>query len=495
MATAIIDIIKDLQHQGLSNEEVIQEITKQYPEKGKVINEALKRNVAAEKIIREIIRQNTPVSPSVLTQTENELTQEKNPPEEELPDKTEGGISQLNAILEAKKRIDDLNAQGIPKAEDILQPETAPVLENEELVAEAPDKILESKTENPVEETKEEALDEFLKRKIASEGVPREKSEEEQKDAIPTPPGGQTAQETQELGENINEPLPKKQGWFKRFLIRLSIFIFVLAILASIGTFWYYYFILPSSQLSCSSNSTCATGFICVSGACTALPESCFTDKNCPQNYSCQNRVCKIKGPQINASSPLFPVEDTIFVNIASSDKPENSLLWRTQEWINADTFKRIVFVTGNPGAEISVKDLFFTMQIKMPDNFFSSMEDNFTFFAYSQTQGTRIGFAAKIKDYDNLNKLLKSKEKTIDVDFNPLFQLIANGAPLTNGGIFKDASAVKGYAGPNFRYRMLNPNDIGFYYLLTSDKNYFIFTTSWKSMEKVIERMTAQSQ
>ena len=56
----------------------------------------------------------------------------------------------------------------------------------------------------------------------------------------------------------------------------------------------------------------------------------------------------------------------------------------------------------------------------------------------------------------------------------------------------FRDASVSKEYKGPNFRYKTLVSIDLGICYLVLDD--YFVFTSSWQSMEKVINRLSVEN-
>ena len=145
-------------------------------------------------------------------------------------------------------------------------------------------------------------------------------------------------------------------------------------------------------------------------------------------------------------------------------------------------------FIDKKSNKEIGLKDFFGAIGVKASDEFFQRLGDYFTFFIYNQSQGNRIGFAVKINDYTGFEAIMKKEELFLEEKYAPFFSLLTADF-LQKNKIFKNASAIKSYTGPNFRYKILTNRDVGFYYL-PSSQNYFVFTTSWASMEKTIGKL-----
>ncbi|MDO9181326.1 MAG: hypothetical protein Q7U04_02905, partial [Bacteriovorax sp.] len=133
------------------------------------------------------------------------------------------------------------------------------------------------------------------------------------------------------------------------------------------------------------------------------------------------------------------------------------------------------------------LKDFFQALSIKISEELEQKLGDDFSLFIYSQTQGKRLGLVIKIITQEGLADLLSSQEKTMEEDFKNLFILSGKeGKALTP--YFKNASATKGYQGPDFRYQTLSKDDLGICYSIFND--YFVFTSSWASMEEVLKRL-----
>jgi len=433
----IIEFIKNGKDQGLTDDQILQEIIKQHPEKGRAFNEALKKKFSPTSILQEIIRQNS------------------------SPQKKE---DQFKIIKEAKERIEALKKETEQKTSSI------PVIEEKNQWQEENFPF----SEKP--KAKNQILDEFLKRKLASEGEKEEEKEEIISEKISPK-------------NEVIKSLPRKKGFFRRFLIRLFIFVFVLGVLGGISLWLWFFVLKPPFATSCSGDSNCSQGYICKSEKCVEVPPKCLSDQDCPENLVCENEACKEKQASLVVSDPLFLMESTSALEISSLQEIKSLLTQKSQEWINADNFRRISFLDKTTKKEIGLKDFLNAMSINITDSFLQKFEDNFTFFIYSQIQGNRVGFVLKIKNYEGMETLLKVKEPTMANDFTPIFELVSGQKPLSKTGLFKDASSVKNYTGPNFRYKVLASQDLGCYYL-SSNKDYFIFTTSWKSMEKLITKL-----
>ena len=133
------------------------------------------------------------------------------------------------------------------------------------------------------------------------------------------------------------------------------------------------------------------------------------------------------------------------------------------------------------------MKDIFGILSVDVLDSFFEQIEDIPTMFSYSQEQGNRFGFVVKAKKSDDLRITLKSMEPTMEIDFDPLFSLMGKEGPAAYN-FFRDASAIEGYKGPDFRVKTLNKEDLGICYYVS--EYYFAFASSWESMVELLSKM-----
>ncbi|HHE67625.1 MAG TPA: peptidoglycan-binding protein, partial [Candidatus Parcubacteria bacterium] len=110
-----------------------------------------------------------------------------------------------------------------------------------------------------------------------------------------------------------------------------------------------------------------------------------------------------------------------------------------------------------------------------------------FNLLVYSQVEGKRAVIVAKTPDVQNLSLILESQEPTLYNDLAPFLELVEK-KEISGPSYFRNAASVRGYKGPNFRFLTLSNNDFGVCYLVLGD--YFVLSTSWKSMQETISRL-----
>jgi hypothetical protein len=266
-----------------------------------------------------------------------------------------------------------------------------------------------------------------------------------------------------------------------------------LVILAGLGTFWYWYLVIRVRPLpqGCSSNADCPPNFICSSNrVCVAITETkCITTNDCPADQTCgTNGICIKKPPEIVIIPSLFAVENTRTLSISNPEELRPLLLQIAQASENPDQFKRVVITNPQENKALNLKDFINALQIRLPVDIYQKInEDEFTIFVFSQTEGNRIGFVARVKTTEGLEDLLKTEETTMKDDLKTLITLMAEDKPPVVP-YFRNANQQPGFSGPNFRFQTLARNDLGISYLVSSD--YFILATSWRSMVKLIDRL-----
>lgn len=403
----IIESIHKARVKGVTDEQILEEIMKQNPERGKVFSESIKKGIKATQIIDEIIKE-----------------QEKK--EEE------------RRIQEAKKRIEELKR-----------------ITQEKKEAEIPISV-----------------------------VPELKIEE--KPLQPTPPLKPI---------EIIRPVPKKLSLREKLWIRVSIFSLVLILLAGVGTFWYWYFIIrqqPPLPAGCTEDKDCPINYYCsLNKICVEknVPKECNNDNDCPEKYVCGPEKTCIAEPDIHIPDSLFSVESTRTLTISQPDEFRPLLLQTIKEDQIVNEFKRVVIKNTSEKKVLNLRDFINALQIRVPVDIYQKLkEDEFTLFIYSQVQGNRIGFAVKVKEKQGLEDLLKTQEKTMKDDYKTFFSLMIEDKPPLSK-VFKDAKQqYRTYEGHNFRFQTLTKDDVGIVYLVSDQ--YFVFTSSWDSMVKTITKL-----
>jgi len=240
--------------------------------------------------------------------------------------------------------------------------------------------------------------------------------------------------------------LPKKPSFKEKLWVRTLIVSFVLVLLAAVLTFWYWYLVIRKQA--------------------PASPAPSF-----PETTS--------QG-EIVIPPPLFVTNESWTITISQ-------LSQAIQSWQNNSQFVRLVLENDQKNKALSLEEFFQAMAVEAPDELFQKLGNDLTLFVYSQKEGKRLGFAAEVVDKNGLADLLKKQEGTMENDYKTIFSLMGKENPAIIP-YFRDASGIKEYKGPNFRYKTLIADDLGICYFISDD--YFIFTSSWQSMEEVLKRL-----
>lgn len=249
--------------------------------------------------------------------------------------------------------------------------------------------------------------------------------------------------------QEIIRVVPKKPSFREKLWVRALIVAATLVILAGILTFWYWYFRIRTSG------------------------------PVYPPGYEQERQGIKIP-------PSLFSVSDTVMITISKDEELGGAIKKVLETSQTQDQFKRIIIK--KEGEILGLKKIFSILGIQAMDDFYNNIIDEPTIFSYSQGQGNRLGFVAKISDgADNLNVVLKSMEPTIETDFDPFFILMGKTGRAI-APYFKNASGAEGYTGIDFRFKTLNQNDLGICYAVSN--SYLVFTSSWKSMDILLNNL-----
>ena len=454
----IVESIKKARERGASDDDILQEIIRQNREKGEVFSDRIRKGEKPTNILEELI-------------------------EEE---------NNRNKIEEIKRKIRALkeDSNGTGKEENLNQKEKPVTQIKVNDVKEYKDNI----------EDKSNISEEIDDTDKYNSGYEEDRWKNMfQQSYLDKQKGIDVSQNLLKNNEDINKmsslkpDLPPKPNPKIKFWIRIIIFVVSLIILSGVATFWYWFFVIRNQLpevIVCSSNSDCKPGQICnEEGSCVNAPQQkkCSNNSDCKFGQICISGSCIKKQSKNIIPQPLFSVDKTEVLKFSNFDEIKSLLKQSLQEWQDKNQFRRIVFRNSKDNTIIGLKKFFESLLIRVPDSFYQKIDDNFTLFIYSQEQGNRIGFVAKIKNYNGLEDMLRAEEPKMKNDFQTLISLIGK----ENVGMspyFRNASTVRGYNGPNFRYRTLNRQDLGILYLTSG--NYFLFTSSWKSMEDVIKRL-----
>lgn len=275
--------------------------------------------------------------------------------------------------------------------------------------------------------------------------------------------------------------------------VRILIVSLILVFLAGIFTFWYWFFVAKRQPpiVSCDSDADCLAEQICnPEGICVSAPVAtkCSKDADCPAGQVCNPEgICLKTEPGITIPSSLFTVDSIRNLTISNSEELKPLLLQTLQEWQEENQFARLIIENTKEKNILGLREFLETLLVRAPEELYQKLENGFTLFIYSQSEGNRLGFVTKIKNYEGLANLLRIKETTMESDFETFFTLMQKKGPAIIP-YFRSAINVPGYGGANFRYQTINRQDLGILYLFSGD--YFVFTSSWKSMEKVIGKL-----
>lgn len=240
----------------------------------------------------------------------------------------------------------------------------------------------------------------------------------------------------------------KKPSLFEKIFIRVAIIILVFLILLNLFLFWYWY-----------------------------LKETP------PQAPSPSPLVEEIVPKEVIIPPSLISVETTETLEISNPEELRSLLSQILERDLVKGQFIRILIKNKLENKILGLKEFYEVFEIKTPENFYQKLENDFTLFIYPQKEGKRLGFVSEIKEKEGFSELLKSWESTIEKDFKNLFILLGQEKPALVP-YFKEEE----YKNVTIKFQTISTADLGICYGIF-DK-YFIFTTSWESIKKVIDKL-----
>lgn len=183
---------------------------------------------------------------------------------------------------------------------------------------------------------------------------------------------------------------------------------------------------------------------------------------------------------EIPFSSALIPVQETEILEIKERSEILQAFNRILEKELEEGTYLRVLIKDLKENRFLGLKEFFAAINVKIPDDFYSSLDNEFTLFVFSQKEGKRLGFVTRILK-EGFEDILRDLESTMEEDFNSLFVLMNKKDP----GLvsyFKDTS----YQGTAIRYQTFSRQDLGICYSLFED--YFVFTSSFQSIKTTLD-------
>jgi len=183
---------------------------------------------------------------------------------------------------------------------------------------------------------------------------------------------------------------------------------------------------------------------------------------------------------EIPLPSALIPVQEIEILEIRERSEILQALNQILEKELEEGIYLRILIKDLRENRFLGLKEFFTTINVKLPDDFYSSLNNEFTLFVFSQKEGKRLGFVTRIIK-EGFEDILRDLEPTMEEDFNSLFILMNKKDP-TLVPYFKDSS----YQGTAIRYQTFSRQDLGICYSLFED--YFVFTSSFRGIKTTLD-------
>ena len=148
--------------------------------------------------------------------------------------------------------------------------------------------------------------------------------------------------------------------------------------------------------------------------------------------------------------------------------------------------FIRILFKNTEENKILGLGDFFEAFSISAAPGLLDKLEDDFTLFLYSGKYD-RLGFITKIKEKEGLSGLMTNWEGSLEGDAENLFSVLGKTGPALAPN-FRSST----FGENSFRFLTVSTDDFGICYALMDD--YFLFATSFESMEKLMQEVRLKS-
>ncbi len=232
----------------------------------------------------------------------------------------------------------------------------------------------------------------------------------------------------------------KKPSFAQKLWIRIVLTLLLVAVIAGIATFWYWYLVVREAPLT-----------------------------------------PPVTQEEVVIPPALISTERTQTLEISSSIEIPLLLSQIIKEDLGENQLTRILIKNTEENKILGLKEFFESFAVTSPQDFYEKTENNFTLFIYSSQGENRLGFIVETKE--ELLSLLKDWETTMEADFEDLFLVLGKTGPAPISE-FKEA----GYEDEVFRYLSFPSENFGVCWALVD--NYFILTSSGESILRTIDKI-----
>ena len=179
----------------------------------------------------------------------------------------------------------------------------------------------------------------------------------------------------------------------------------------------------------------------------------------------------------------LFYIESSQTLKISETSEVPFLLFQALQGKTEVGSVNRVLIEDTKNIEILGAKEIFDSFDITTPEGFYEKLATSTTLFVYSQEEGNRLGMVIEITDKEGFVEMMSLWEETMEEDLKGFFELLDQTEPALYS-YFRDAT----YQETAFRFQTFSRQDIGIVYSIFDD--YFILTTSWKSMEKALDKL-----
>jgi len=187
--------------------------------------------------------------------------------------------------------------------------------------------------------------------------------------------------------------------------------------------------------------------------------------------------------PEIKVPLSLISTEATRTLEIINLGETPLILSGLLKGKVEPQGFTRVLIENKNENKILGLKDFFAAFETQSPEGLLDKLDDDFTLFVYSTQAANRLGFVSKVEQTEGLLNLLKTWEGSMEGDTENLFTSLGKETPAVSSA-FKTAF----HQGVGFRFLTISREDFGICYAWFDD--YFVFTSSFESMYKAIEKI-----
>lgn len=188
-----------------------------------------------------------------------------------------------------------------------------------------------------------------------------------------------------------------------------------------------------------------------------------------------------VERPEIIIPQPLISVQAFRTPEISGIEEIPEIFSQLMKEELPENGFTQVAIKNLSENRLATFEDLSASWRIEVPPEIYQKLEPDFTLSIFNQKQGKRVALIGKVKDKEGLNEILKNWETRIKSEG---LSFAGKKIP-TLVSSFRTSS----YKNVSFRYLTLSKADFGICYAWTSD-GYFILTTSFESMKRVIDEI-----